>query len=124
MTSPLTAPLQSVSRSLLTTFGAAVTFSRSVKGAFDPATDTIGEPTTSTITGTAIRVQGEPETFQRLGLVAAEALALVFAPAEASEGQMPALNDTVVWAGKAYTVAEVQPIEPDGTAIIGEVVCR
>lgn len=124
MPSPLTKPLQKVSRDVVQKFGQPVTFTRTVSGAHEPETETFGAPTETTISGYALRARGDKDTYIRLGLVYAKHPTLVFAPSEDDEGELPESGDTVVWAGKTYTVKEVGPVAPDGTAIMARVVCE
>ncbi|MGB0878684.1 MAG: hypothetical protein ACPGVY_11370 [Mycobacterium sp.] len=102
--------------------GVAVTFTTEVEGTHNPLTETFGEPTTSTVTGHAVRVRGDKDTYTRLGLVYARHPTLLFAPS--TYGDLPEAGWTVVWDGVTYTVAEVDPVAPDGAAIIARVVCR
>lgn len=122
MPSRLTRALQKVADKATTKFGAPVTFTRTTEGTHDPLTETFGEPTVTTITGSAVRTRGDKDTYTRLGLVYAKHPTLLFTPDTA--GELPELGDTVVWSGSTYTVAEVGPIEPDGDAIAARVVCR
>lgn len=106
----------------ITDAGTAVTFTKVVPGEYDAATDTWTDDDDQTVSGYAIRVKGDPETYQSLGLVEHEAPTLLFAPT--TYGDLPALGATVAWGGEAYTVKNVDPLAPDGTAIIARVVVQ
>lgn len=86
----------------------------------NPADGTIGTPTTTTITGSAIRVRGLPETYQKLGLIDSQSPTLFFTPT--NYGDTPAPGDTVVFGGVTFTVHDVNPIAPDGVTIAARVV--
>lgn len=100
--------------------GAAVTFSAVSAGTYDGATDTWSTPVTTTVAGAAIRVRGNPQTYQALELIQSEAPTLLFAPS--TYGATPALGMTVTWDGVVYTVRAVEPIAPSGDTILERVV--
>lgn len=76
--------------------GAAVTFSHTNPGTYDAATDTWSSASTTTVTGSAMRVRGNPLVYQALELIQSEAPTLLFAPN--TYGSLPALQSAVVWA--------------------------
>lgn len=94
-----------------------ITFTRTVN-----AEDAAGllTPTVTTITGSAIRVRGLPQTMRALGLIDSEAPTLFFTPT--TYGDRPAPGDTVVWELLTWTVKDVDPIAPDGITIAARVV--
>lgn len=98
--------------------GAAVTFTRTTQD-YDPETG-VKTPSTVTVQGQAAQVEGEPERYQALGLVASQAPTLLFVPATYGDEVDP--GDTVSWGGKTWTVRDVEPIAPDGTVIAQSVV--
>lgn len=100
--------------------GASVTFTLTTPGTYDAATDTHSSPTTSTVTGSAIKVSGRPKKYEALGLRESEAPTLLFAPT--TYGQLPALGASVAWGSATYTVRDVDSVAIDGTAIIAYVV--
>jgi hypothetical protein len=100
--------------------GAAVTFSAITAGTYDGATDTWSTPTTTRVAGVAIRVRGNPQTYQALELIQSEAPTLLFAPT--TYGETPALGMTVTWDSVVYTVRAVEPVAPSGDTIIARVV--
>jgi hypothetical protein len=100
--------------------GASVTFTLTIPGTYDAATDTWTGGSTSTVTGDAIRTRGNPERYKALELIESESPALLFTPD--TYGDLPALNSTVSWNSTTYTVRDVDPIAPDGTAIAARVI--
>lgn len=99
--------------------GASITFTDVTQGSYDPETDT-ATPSTATVTGSAVRVQGDPQMYEALGLVEAEPATLLFAPT--TYGDTPALGSTCTWGSSTFTVRAVNPVAPDGSAIIAKVV--
>jgi hypothetical protein len=73
-----------------------VTFTKIIPGTYDPATDTTTAGTTVTVSGYAMRIQGDPDEYARLGLIQSEHPMLLFRPDTA--GQLPVLGATVVGA--------------------------
>lgn len=100
--------------------GLAVTFTRTAGGTYNRLTDTTTGSTTTTVTGWAVRVPGSPITYERLNLVQSEAPTLLFAPT--TVGTLPPLSAQVNWGGVSYTVRDVDPIAPDGVALVARVV--
>jgi hypothetical protein len=102
----------------------AVTIARQTQ-TYDAATDTM-VTTTSTITGSAVLVKGDPLRYQALGLVESAAPTLLFSPAsyglKAFTDQFVQPGDTVDWLGTTYTVRDVQPTAPDGYVIVARLV--
>ena len=98
----------------------AVTFTHSTPGTYDAATDTWGTPVTTTVTGEAVRVRGDPETYRALGLIQSENPTLLFTPA--TYGEAPEPGYTVEWSNVVYTVRDVNPVAPDGVMILARVV--
>lgn len=103
--------------------GAPVTFTRTVHASYDPegaAED--AEPTTTTVTGYAMRVRGRPDRYDRLTLIESQAPTLLFVPS--TYGELPPLDAECTWGGKSMVVADVDPLEPDGTAILARVIVK
>jgi len=100
--------------------GAAVSFTLTT-GTYTPATDTFGTASTTTVSGYAITVSGDPERFRSLGLVQSGSITLLFAPT--TYGGLPLPGYSVTWGGAVYTVRDCEPLAPDGTAIIARVIC-
>lgn len=90
------------------------TFTRVIQ-TVDPNTGLLGIPTTTTITGSAVRVRGRPETYQKLGLIDSQAPTLFFTPT--NYGDTPLPGDTVVFGGVTFTTQDVEVIAPDGVTI-------
>lgn len=83
-------------------------------------------PSTSSVSGYAIRVKGDPLRFQALGIVERDVVVLLFAASTFGDEVRP--GDTVRWpdtglpgSGKAYTVRDVDAVAPDGPSIIARV---
>jgi hypothetical protein len=101
--------------------GAAVTFTQTIPGTYDAATDTWSAASTVTVTGYAIRdTGGDPRRYAALSLVQSEAPRLLFGSDTA--GSLPAPLSTVVWGGITYTVRDIEPVAPDGTAIVAYII--
>lgn len=100
--------------------GARVTFTLSSPGTYTDATDAWTSATTTTVAGYAIRVGGNPVRYAELNLRQSEAPTLLFTPS--TYGSLPALGSSVTWNSLVYTVRDVQPLAPDGTAILARVV--
>lgn len=102
----------------VTEAGTAVTFTKSTTTT-NPSTAQV-TTTTSTVAGHAIRVEGDPETYERLGLTQSNPVTLLFTPT--TYGQEPAKGSTFTWEGETRAVAHVEPLAPDGTTILARVV--
>lgn len=100
--------------------GASVTFTHTSPGAYDDATDTYSTPTTSTVTGSAVQVAGDPDAYDRLSLIRSVAPSLFFTPD--TLGALPAPGDSASWGSDTYVVKDVQALSPNGTAIAATVV--
>ena len=100
--------------------GASVTFTREISGTFDEATGLYSGSSTSTVTGSAVRVRGNPKTYDRLSLKQNEAPTLLFTPT--TYGQLPLPDDKVTWNSIEYTVRDIDPVAPDGTTILAKIV--
>lgn len=96
----------------------SVTITRSTSS-YDPTTDSM-TVTSSEIVGVAVRVEGNPITYQRLGLVESEAPTLCFSPR--TYGETPAPGDKITWGQVQYTVRDVNPLAPDGVTILAHLV--
>ena len=97
----------------------AVTFTRTTQGSYDPETDTATK-TTTTVTGRAMRVRGNPHRYDALGLVESKAPTLFFVPQ--TYGETPAPGDVVTWESEQYTARDVLPIAPDGVTIAARII--
>lgn len=95
-----------------------MTFTR-VTNTYDSATDTV-TPVTTTMTGSGIRVGGNPITYQQLSLRESEAPTILWTPT--TYGDTPAPGDTVTIGSTTYTVRDVYPIAPDFVTICARIV--
>lgn len=102
----------------VTEAGTSVTFTRGT-GTYDEATGLV-TPGSTSITGSAIQVQGDPDTYKALTLIESSAPTLFFTPG--TYGDLPSEGDKVTWAGAVHTVRDVAPLRPDGVAIAARVV--
>jgi hypothetical protein len=93
--------------------GAAVTFTKSVPGTYDPETDTSTAPSTLSVPGYAMKVSGDPDTYARLQLIESEAPTLEFVPD--TIGDAPVLGMTVDFGGETLTVKDVDTLAMNGT---------
>lgn len=94
----------------------STTFTYSTPGTYDGETRTWSTPTSTSITGSAMQVQGDPEKYKALGLVESEAPTLLFVPN--TYGDAIGVGWTVTWANKNYTVTDVSHVAPDGVVIL------
>lgn len=95
--------------------GAAVTFTLENPGTLDEATGLYTSASSTTVSGYAVRDRGNPKTYESLSLKQSEAPTLFFTPS--TFGSLPLPGYTVVWGSVTYTVRDVEPLAPDGTAI-------
>ena len=118
----LYAPQASSALATLRRKGAAVTFTQTLPGTFDPATETYSGGSVVTVSGFALRdTGGDPRRWAALSLIQSEAPRLFFTTS-GTMGTLPALGATVVWGSTTYTVRDVDPLEPDGTAIAAYII--
>lgn len=108
-------------RGVLMRKGAAVTFTKIIPGEYDPATDTTGPSTTVTVSGYAMRIQGNPDEYIRLGLIQSEHPMLSFEPT--TPGELPGLGWTVEFGGETLTVEDVDPCAMNGTPTSAHIRC-
>ncbi len=99
--------------------GAAVTFTDTT-ATHDPTTGTFTSPTSSTVSGYAMKKRSDPKRYEALGLSEQDIQTLLFVPN--TYGDTPSLGSTVSWMSRTYTIRDVDPLAPDGTAILAEVV--
>ena len=97
-----------------------MTFSHVSPGTYSPSDGTYATPSTTTVTGSAVQVAGDPDTYDRLKLIRSIAPSLFFTPT--TLGSLPAPGDTAVWGSDNYVVKDVSPLAPDGVAIAATVV--
>src|SRR5258708_5302724 len=103
-----------------------VTFTRTTPGIFNAADGTFGASTTTTITGDAIQVRGNPDRYDALNLVLGSMPTLFFTPtlydlrAGSSDFVLP--GDSVQWNLLTYIVKDIDPIAPDGIIIAARII--
>ena len=100
--------------------GQAVTFTKQVPGTVDPATNRLSGASTVAVAGAAVRAKGNLLQYQALELVVTEAATLLFAPQ--TVGQLPPLGASVAFGGVTYVVRYIDPVAPDGTALLSRIV--
>lgn len=116
----LYASQQASSYATLKRKGAAVSFIETLPGTLDPVTETYSGATTVTVAGYAVRVAGDPIRYRALELIQSENPTLLFGSTTA--GSLPAVGSRVTWNALAYTVRDVEPLAPDGPAILAYII--
>lgn len=99
--------------------GAPVSFTRTTQS-IDPLTEQPNTPAVAVVSGFAIRRAGNPRQYEALKLTDKEAVTLLFAAS--NYGDVPVLDAVALWAGKNYIVRSVNPIAPDGIALLSNVI--
>lgn len=99
--------------------GAAVTFTQTTPGTYDGTTGQWSSDVTVTVSGVAMQIEGDPETYAALGLIQSLNPTLLFRPAVA--GVLPALGMTVVWGDATLTVKDVEVLAMNGIATAARV---
>jgi hypothetical protein len=101
-----------------------ITFTRTTM-THDPEAETV-TPTTSTITGNAIQVRGNPARYGALGLTQSTHPTLLFTPTsynlKAFTTAFVQPGDVVAWNDEDYTVRDVDPVAPDGFVILARII--
>lgn len=105
---------------VLTRKGAAVTFTSSTPGTYNPATDTTTGATPVTVNGQAMEVDGDPELYTQLELIESENPTLLFKPS--TVGELPVLGASVVWGGDTYLVKNIKRLAMAGTPTAARIV--
>jgi len=96
--------------------GSDVTFPGAISGTYDPATDTwSGGAPGAAVVGKAVQTKDDPERFQALGLVLTNPVTLMIAAK--GLGVTPAPGQSMTWAGKTYSIVDVESVGPSGEAI-------
>ncbi len=82
--------------------------------------------TETTIVGTGVEVPGSPERYAALGLILSTMPTLLFRPTatglRANTADFVQPGDGLTWAGKAYTVKDVDATAPDGFVLEARIV--
>jgi hypothetical protein len=94
----------------------AIVFTRQ-QTAIDPATrrQTV---TPVTIPGQGVFVRGDPKRYERLQLRQGEARTIKWAPDVYGQTPDPAPGDRCAFSDKSWDVRDVDPINPDGVALV------
>ena len=97
---------------MVTAKGAAVSFTLTSPGTYDPTTDTYSDPTTTTVSGYA--VQADAIKLRRAGeTIGAANTVLIFTPT--TRGQLPAATYSVTWQSTTQSVVRTfGEVDPDG----------
>ena len=74
----------------------------------------------TTISGVALQVKGDPEEYESLKLIEKAALTLLFV-AE-TYGEFPPLGASCEWGQLKYQVEASRKLAPDGTAVLSRVI--
>ena len=102
--------------------GAAVTFALTLPGTYVESTDTFSGATSASVAGQAIRLPGDRQRYEALGLTEREAITLLFAPT--TYGQTPVVGATFTFGSDTFKVEAVDPLALDGTTLLATVVGR
>ncbi|MEM1189940.1 MAG: hypothetical protein AAGI72_15515 [Pseudomonadota bacterium] len=103
---------------LLAEFGRPLTFTRSARGAFDPATGTVASTaSTYTLNGVVTKFKNSEIDGERI--LSKDRRVLVD-----GRGQEPAVGDTVQIEGKSARVQDYMPLSPAGVAVMYAVQAR
>lgn len=108
-------------RGVLMRKGAAVVFYAEVPGTYNPVTEETGPSTRVEVPGYAMRIQGDPDEYSRLGLIQSEHPMLSFEPT--TPGQLPSLGMKVDFGGETLTVEDVNPCAMNGTPTSAHIRC-
>jgi hypothetical protein len=104
----------------ITKKGAAVVFPTAggTQPTYDPATDTWSGGSSSSVTGRAVQIDGDPDRWKTLSLILVNPVTLMIAASGLSI--TPAIGMTFMWpeSGTTYTIRDKQEVAPDGTPII------
>jgi len=68
---------------------------------------------TSTVSGSAVGVPGDPRAYSALGLIGRDPVTLLFVPKPRTDGDPP-LGATATWGGRKRTVRSSDVLSPDG----------
>jgi hypothetical protein len=101
--------------------GARAIFTKVIPGDYNAVTEETGASTTLTIPGYALRIQGDPDEYTKLGLIQSEHPMLSFSPDV--PGQLPVAGWEVEFGGEVLTVEDVNPCAMNGTATSAHVRC-
>lgn len=104
--------MQAVASNLLTKYGRSVSFSRTVEGAYNPATSDTGSGTTTSYTGLAHPV---PYTVAEIatGVVTVKDVKLLTYCTT-----LPLIGDTAIVDGEVYRIMNVERVSAQGSNIV------
>lgn len=108
-------------RGVLRRKGVAVVFTKIIPGTTDPVTEETTAATTVTVAGYAMRIQGDPDEYARLGLIQSEHPMLAFEPD--TLGELPTLGMSVPFGDDTFIVEDVNPCAMNGTATSAHIRC-
>lgn len=105
----------------ITAKGAEVTFPGAAVGGteptYDPLTDTwSGGSAGAAATGRAVQIDGDPDRLKALNLTLVNPVTLMIAAKNL--GVTPVPGKSMTWAGKTYSLVDIQDVGPDGVPII------
>ena len=75
---------------------------------------------TTTVSGVALQIKGDPEEYEALKLIEKATLTLLFV-AE-TYGDSPPLGAFCEWGSQRYQVEATRKLAPDGTAVLSRVI--
>lgn len=117
MTTSIYDPISQRALATIAKKGSDVVFPGTNTGAtYDPATDTWSGGTSTPITGKAVQTKGNVDRFAALNLILINPVTLLLAAKNLAITPMPGMVFT--WAGKNYTIKDVDPVAPDGVPIL------
>lgn len=97
--------------------GADVSFpGTATGGTYDWQTDSFTGPGSVDATGKAVQIEGDADRFAALNLKLINPVTLMIAAHGLAVTPVPGMP--IVWAGKSYTLKDVDTVAPDGTPII------
>jgi hypothetical protein len=110
--------MQGVATELLTEFGQTITWSRTTGGTFDPAEGTTTGGTTTNYSGYGALFDFNSNLVDGDNIKATDKRLLL------QSGDVPELNDVLTVNGTAYTVLNIEELNPAGTTVKYELQLR
>lgn len=115
----LSTKLATIASKTISKYGAPVTFTRTIEGAFDPATGKDSTATTSTFGAFGIRDAFRSSEIDGTNIVNTDVRLFIKVPAT-----VPAIDDTVTLDGVVYRVMNVTPVSPNNTIVLYDIQLR